>query len=385
MGMRWRLRGTCMRMLHFILLAMGAGANRRSLPERPSHSLSAHWKMIGREMGMTSVNSSTLRKIKGLEEQAHDLTVAINSTSISVRCNERIIYERHGTPVSRSKPGGVHSGVHVLALRRYDGRLMMAQQYLTYQPAEHQRLVHMLKGLQPGRIVIVAGVPEWILFLSKAAEDALVNLGCRWVTKATPGETWACIGITGVGVVAEGISTLGQHFYPSSTLLLKAQVTRNGREDGKCLWYDVATLQRQASFCESYEGYGDLCSCETPFFPGTRKTQPVISVSEKIPIVVVTANKPLHLYRILRQLYEVPGSSQTDFLVVVDGAHEETLHLTDVLQVKKTLIHAPEGVRNARTNANIKFALGSVFITYPSASKAIILEDDLLVSPDILR
>ncbi|XP_068220210.1 protein O-linked-mannose beta-1,2-N-acetylglucosaminyltransferase 1-like [Palaemon carinicauda] len=331
---------------------------------------------------MTPVDSSIRNKIKGLEEQSIDLSVTINSTSIVVSCNEKIIYERHGTPVNRIKPGANQSGVHLLVLRQHDGHLMMAQQYLTYQPAEHQRLVQTLKVLHPGRIFIVAGVPEWILFLSKAAEAALTLLGCRWVTRATPGEAWVCIGTTGLTTVAEGISIVGQQNYPSSALLLKTQIAKNTR-DRKCPWYDIPNLQRQASFCESYEGYGDLCSCQKPFFPETRKIQPVLPMTEKIPVVVVTANKPLHLFRILRQLYMVPGSPQTDILVVVDGPHEETLRLAEVLQVN-IRIHAQEGVHNSRTNANIKFALWSVFTTYPAASKAIILEDDLLVSQDIL-
>ena len=69
---------------------------------------------------------------------------------------------------------------------------------------------------------------------------------------------------------------------------------------------------------------------------------------------------------------------------MVDGAHQETLSLAGVMGVA-SLVHRPESVKRGRTNANIRFALLSVFQYFPTADKAIVLEDDLLLSPDFLR
>ena len=88
--------------------------------------------------------------------------------------------------------------------------------------------------------------------------------------------------------------------------------------------------------------------------------------------------------RLLRQLFTQAGGWQTDVLVVVDGAHQETLALTGVMGVV-TQIHRPEGVLSNRTNANVRFALYSVFKHFPGVDKAILLEDDLILSPDFLR
>lgn len=71
-------------------------------------------------------------------------------------------------------------------------------------------------------------------------------------------------------------------------------------------------------------------------------------------------------------------------LVVVDGAHQETLALAGVMGVD-TLVHRPEGISGNRTNSNVRFALESVFRHFPRANKAVMLEDDLLLSPDFLR
>ena len=88
--------------------------------------------------------------------------------------------------------------------------------------------------------------------------------------------------------------------------------------------------------------------------------------------------------RVLRNLYTIAGGGQTDALVVVDDAHQETLALAGVMGVA-ALVHRPEGVHSNRTNANIRFGLYSVFQHFPAADKAILLEDDLLLSPDFIR
>lgn len=41
----------------------------------------------------------------------------------------------------------------------------------------------------------------------------------------------------------------------------------------RCEWYKLPDLRRQMTFCERYEGYDDLCSCDDPFFPEVRKVQ----------------------------------------------------------------------------------------------------------------
>lgn len=53
-----------------------------------------------------------------------------------------------------------HSGVHLL-VTGHRGEVMMRQRFLTYQPAEHVDLAAALAALQPGRVVILAGVVRW--------------------------------------------------------------------------------------------------------------------------------------------------------------------------------------------------------------------------------
>ena len=114
----------------------------------------------------------------------------------------------------------------------------------------------------------------------------------------------------------------------------------------------------------------------------------------------------------MKNLTGVIGINETPILVVVDGMHRETLHLLkvllnenskDFLKLKKeqssiktisksfnsqlqVIVHKPKYRKtHTRINENVKFALIQAFIKYPKVDKVIVLEDDLLVSPDIIR
>nr|XP_053654182.1 protein O-linked-mannose beta-1,2-N-acetylglucosaminyltransferase 1-like [Cherax quadricarinatus] len=338
-------------------------------------------------MMLGSKEHPSLRWRNIASDRAHSfqLTVTVNTTCVTVSLDGQLVYTRTGEAVSGARSGARHSGVHLLAVHQVRGQVMMARHYLTYQPAEHARLREGVMGVQRGRVLLLVGVPEWVMFLGNAAESVLRELGSAWAARAAQGEAWAWVGVVGGPTIAEGISTrqLGQ--YPSASLHLSAYLARTSLQDKeRCSWYTVPSLQHQVTFCERYEGYNDLCTCHGTYFPGTRMLQEVIQMKEVIPVVVITANKPHHLYRLLRNLFSIAGSSQTEVLVVVDGAHQETLDLTELLNVTVT-VHRPEGIHSNRTNANVRFALYSVFREFPRADKAIVLEDDLLLSPDFLR
>ncbi|XP_063600033.1 protein O-linked-mannose beta-1,2-N-acetylglucosaminyltransferase 1-like [Penaeus indicus] len=226
--------------------------------------------------------------------------------------------------------------------------------------------------------------PEWFMFMGEEGENALKKLGFTFLSRIASGEPWLGIAVSGHGVIAEGVATgqLGQH--PAGALEFAVRVPKVCSEGRRCDWYAEEKLQSQAKFCERYEGYGDLCSCRDPFTAEVRSKQAKLRErKEHIPVVVVTANKPRHLFRLVRNLFTVQGASETGVVVVVDGVHAETLALGKVLGVE-VVVHTPVGTHNERTNANVRFALYTVFTQFPDVDKAILLEDDLLLAPDVL-
>ncbi|ROT65423.1 putative alpha-1,3-mannosyl-glycoprotein beta-1,2-N-acetylglucosaminyltransferase [Penaeus vannamei] len=201
-------------------------------------------------------------------------------------------------------------------------------------------------------------MPKWFMFFGEEGENALKKLGFTFPSRVASGEPWLGIAVTGHRVIAEALATgrLGQH--PPGALDFAVRVPKVCREGRRCDWYEEEKMQTQAKFCELYEGYGDLCSCHDPFTADVR--------SKQTP-----------------SLFTVRGASETGVVVVVDGVHAETLALAEVLGVE-AVVHTPVGSRNERTNANVRFALYTVFAQFPDVDKAILLEDDLLLAPDVL-
>ncbi|XP_042885982.1 protein O-linked-mannose beta-1,2-N-acetylglucosaminyltransferase 1-like isoform X2 [Penaeus japonicus] len=317
------------------------------------------------------------------DDGGFEIAVRINTSKLEVAVDGRVIYEGvGGTGSSASKRP--HSGVHVIVMHPCEGHVMRAQKFLTSQPAEHVNLAHLIASLQPGRIVIVAAVPEWFVFLGEEGEKALAELGFAFPSRVASGEPWLGVAVAGRRVIAEGIATGQPGFRAAGGLNLAVRVPKVCEEGRRCDWYAEKGRQIQAEFCERYEGYGDLCSCHDPFTADVRSKQAKLkNRGEHIPVVVVTANKPRHLFRLLRNLFTVAGASETGVVIVVDGALAEPLALGAVLGVD-VVVHTPTGTRNERTNANIRFALYTVFKQFPDADKAIVLEDDLLLAPDAL-
>ncbi|XP_018023034.1 protein O-linked-mannose beta-1,2-N-acetylglucosaminyltransferase 1-like [Hyalella azteca] len=108
-------------------------------------------------------------------------------------------------------------------------------------------------------------------------------------------------------------------------------------------------------------------------------------MSEVIPIAMLTATKCHFFYRQLISLLLAKGAAQTDILVLTDGHQEETSQLASIFGLP-VIEHRHEGEAGTSTplNAHFKFSLFTAFSTFSNASKVIILEDDLIVSPDFI-
>ncbi|XP_066984021.1 protein O-linked-mannose beta-1,2-N-acetylglucosaminyltransferase 1-like isoform X2 [Macrobrachium rosenbergii] len=282
---------------------------------------------------------------------------------------------------------------------------MMSRKFRTYQPADQLHLRACLSSVQPGRVLVVVGLMDFLTFLAPDGETSLLNLGASMLHRVALGEPWGMVTIVGeelINKVAKSNSKDGAYkAVERSRVIAETVATRAIGSPEKRLWLEATFFRAekgrgckntftelgtlQLHFCDKYEGYGDLCRCDRPYVPHEQIPPPSIPMTEDIPVVIVTANKPFYLYRILKNLKAVWGSAETEVLVVVDGGDEETLHLASLFELE-TVIHTPQGEpgENTRTNTNIAFALYSAFSRWPHVDKAILLEDDLILAPDLL-
>jgi protein O-linked-mannose beta-1,2-N-acetylglucosaminyltransferase 1 len=83
----------------------------------------------------------------------------------------------------------------------------------------------------------------------------------------------------------------------------------------------------------------------------------------------------------LRSLLSAQGANKDMITVFIDGYFEEPLEVTKLFGLKG-IQHTPIGAKNARISQHYKASLTATFNLYPKAEYAIILEEDLDVSPD---
>nr|XP_027208908.1 protein O-linked-mannose beta-1,2-N-acetylglucosaminyltransferase 1-like [Penaeus vannamei] len=146
-------------------------------------------------------------------------------------------------------------------------------------------------------------------------------------------------------------------------------------------WPQDDLWEKRSYFCDLYDGYGDLCSCDDPFLPDNAPPR-MDTWREDIAVVILAGSRPRYLYRLLGQLLTQPGMTSDLVLVSVDGEDEETIRLLEVLELR-FFLHVPEGsFSSTKISRHLRFALFRALRTLPEIEKFVLLEDDLLLAPD---
>ncbi|XP_027235709.2 protein O-linked-mannose beta-1,2-N-acetylglucosaminyltransferase 1 [Penaeus vannamei] len=384
--------------LLFVTLARANASAGRNFP--------TEWRKISEIRTLRPVNETTLEILEAMQENVHKIQVIVNKRRISIYLNDQEVYEKSGRVGAAAR---THSGVHVVALHPLRGHVMLARQFLTHQPAEHRNLAACLDSLMPGNILIAAAVPDAVMFLGPDAVARLEEMGASRIRYLARHETWVMVAHTPVRA-----PTPPRYRYP----VLQPNVTVPAKPLGRvwgesvavrsleregtsafvdfgafvpkfpaaqCDWHQEETLKDQRAFCDRYDGYFRLCKCQDPLTPALRHSAEKIEIREVIPLAMLTAVKPFNFYRQLLNVLETPGAAQTPILVLVDGFQREIISLTKLFGLD-VLVHRPQGEKGSSTllNMHFRFSVHNVFNFFPGAKKAIILEDDLLLSPDFL-
>ena len=113
-------------------------------------------------------------------------------------------------------------------------------------------------------------------------------------------------------------------------------------------------------------------------------------LSKDIPIVLLTCNRPALLRKTLDSLLTVRGIKKQNVIISQDGALPEIAEIAK--QSGFSLIQNLSGMRlrggaaqdgASRIAMHYKYSLSSVFDSHPEADAVIVIEDDLLFSPDL--
>ncbi|KAK4300459.1 hypothetical protein Pmani_027344 [Petrolisthes manimaculis] len=441
------------------------------------------------------------------EEEERDvrLEVEVGKWFLNITVDGQKVMQKtmNHSDVGRMRKGGLYLTV----LHPSTFIVMHTSRHRTFEMSGDMELLRVLKGVQPGRIVVLAAMNEGFQQLSDLTISWLFNIGSLAIPDMTTGDRWACVWTQGGRVWAEGTSwvdfTQNKNIYTTYNKdnIEKKQIKKDYNEEkqikkdkieekqikkdyneekqikkdyneekqikkdyneekqikkgyteknninnnkysknintvldhlkfviqggpvrlslvlprvavraSECVeWPKWGVWAARRRFCDRYEGYWYLCSCtnpevlpSVPHSPPPHEGQPhslkqsllsphySLTKSEgRIPTVVVASQRPLCLYWCLRRLMGVVGSDPRLTLVVADGDTEsglrEVRELVNLFGIK--YVDHDSGGREVtkRITRHYRFVLDTVFITFPTAPAAIILEEDLYVSGDFYR
>ena len=110
----------------------------------------------------------------------------------------------------------------------------------------------------------------------------------------------------------------------------------------------------------------------------------------KIPVVLLTCNRPQLLDGTLHSILQVDGISRDNLMLMQDGKLESIQKMAQKYRVEIYQNNLPPHLRGgndgaARIATHYKWSLSKAFELRPNAPCIIIIEDDLLFSPDFYR
>ncbi|XP_071518841.1 protein O-linked-mannose beta-1,2-N-acetylglucosaminyltransferase 1-like [Panulirus ornatus] len=312
-------------------------------------------------------------------------------TGVTVAVNDQQVYSvLNITKIWKIGPVRLHAGIHLITLHQVTGQVMAANSYMTWQTGTDRQLLEDFQHIQDGRLLVILGAPDFTTFLEETTITWLMTeLGGLYIDSLAYKDVWCLVVHKGGRVVLEALTTSlpGRDMEKLEVSPLQVQTTVPRGEEQRCGWHGRAGMEERATFCDTYEGYGNFCSCHYDDLPWSPLPHNILEyqVQEVIPVAIVTAHRLPHVLRQVSQLWSSPGGTITPITIFVDGHSPEARALASLLNLPVVEHHNPAPLgRTSRISSHVKSVLSRVFEQYLEADKAIILEDDLDLSVDFI-
>ncbi|CAF3511522.1 unnamed protein product [Rotaria socialis] len=242
-----------------------------------------------------------------------------------------------------------------------------------------------LENLEDNVIIIVVSFDEASLKLSQHSKTLFFDLGSATIQNLKYRDVWVFVGQKGIKGFSpyEEISYAG--FGSTYASLIDKRMCVPQTLKGVPIRPDPLPYRndKRREFCSHYDGYGDFCSdtnvdknlVPIPLINKTLEDNPIYST----PILVIAGISHNSLRMCLETLLMQPGINIENVIVTVDEKFSEPL----------TLIHL-FGFRGGKTSNSSTYmehyekSLKKIWEIYPNQDKVIVIEEDLILSPDFL-
>ena len=314
---------------------------------------------------------------KGQEEEVWiDIEAQSDRKNVYVAVNNKKVYEINELLEQLR-------GLHVIVLNQYNGNCMASMIFDFYGGTKNSDLVEFLNSLHPGRVVVCLIKDEGSLGFKKMGRNAVKSFGSKLVHHVGFRDNWAFIGMKGSGWAIENMEKYqGNDVWPSP-VKIRASFKLVKQEDDieKCEYGKNEDEVRRRIFCEKYDGYGDVCKCNSHENLYKKPEKLINNNLDKLPVVIIASRRPRYLLRMLRKLLSVPGADINMITVFIDRPYNETISVAELFGLK-FIINEIGCSHNCRIQQHYKKSLSKTFDDFPNAKAAIILEEDLEVSDD---
>ncbi|XP_047495353.1 uncharacterized protein LOC125043321 isoform X1 [Penaeus chinensis] len=163
-----------------------------------------------------------------------------------------------------------YTGLHLRVINPHTRQLTFSKYYSTDYFMD-QEFLENLQNLKNGRIAIVASFYDVTGHFESPVKDALEEFGSFAVQHLKFRDPWAWVWQAGGATLAEGLVTNrnGVETLPPPLYLSLQMPAVNATERFCKDWPTGGTWEKRKHFCDIYDGYGDLCSCDNPFSTNT--------------------------------------------------------------------------------------------------------------------
>ncbi|XP_053635965.2 protein O-linked-mannose beta-1,2-N-acetylglucosaminyltransferase 1 [Cherax quadricarinatus] len=241
--------------------------------------------------------------------------------------------------------------------------------------AHYMDLEWHLERVSAGRVVVMSVAVGGTVGVRYAAHH-LTQLGSLLAHHLTPATHWTWTFIKGGRTFSETAVLRGTAPHHTHTILPLSHLPPPNTQ--------TSSLEAHRwHYCDTHGAMGGLCDEFSPDPLPWPSPPPVTQQSALagVPVVMTAGQRYQYLYYSLTALLAAPGAQHNNIMVVVGDAPPATIQLLRLLNVTFTTLPLPQ-----QHNEHLFRYYGGVFqllaATFPDAWAAIVIEEDVQVSPD---